>query len=69
VNPQTLEKLANQKMTEARDAATKHNQGAAGPAVALESLRVRTGWTLVNLGLRLLSQPAATSPQPRPAGS
>jgi hypothetical protein len=35
---------------------------------ARSSLRVRTGWTLVDLGLRLVAQPGVTR-QPRPAGS
>jgi hypothetical protein len=37
---------------------------------ARPSLRTRTGWTLVDLGLRLVSQPAAgLANQPRPAES
>ncbi len=35
---------------------------------ARPSLRVRTGWTMVDLGLRLAAQPRAAR-QPRPAGS
>jgi len=67
MNPHLLEELARQRRTELRAAASKQDvrQG-----VPLEALRVRTGWTLVHVGLRL-AVPQARRPQVTagPAGS
>jgi hypothetical protein len=63
----TLSALARQHYAELQ------NLGAGGHRPSRDrgtrsSLRERTGWTMVNLGLRLAVQPEA-SRQPRPAGS
>lgn len=71
MNHQALEQIANQKMAEMRDsAAGRHRHVARFWGVPRQSLRVRTGWTLVDLGLRLAAQPAqGPAVAPRPAGS
>ena len=67
MNQYLLEKLASQRRSELRAAARKQEVRADAP---LEALRVRTGWTLVHVGLRLaVPQARRTQAMPRPAGS
>ncbi len=62
-----LEDLANQRTMELRAAASKHY---VQPNPPLKALRVRTGWTLVHVGLRLaVPEPRRPHVAPRPAGS
>lgn len=68
---QTLEAIASQKQAEmqASAASNREYQIARGSAPQ-ESLRIRTGWTLVHLGLRLVAQPGRSSAvAARPASS
>ncbi len=67
MNQHLLEGLASQRMAELRAAASKQDIRQNAP---LETLRVRTGWTLVHVGLRLaVPQPRRPQVTPRPAGS
>ena len=67
MNQYLLEKLASQRRSELRAAARKQEVRADAP---LEALRVRTGWTLVHVGLRLaVQQPRLPHITPRPASS
>jgi hypothetical protein len=67
MNHHLLEELARQRTTELRAAASKQDVRQGAP---LEALRVRTGWTLVHVGLRL-AVPQARRPHVTagPAGS
>jgi len=67
MNQHLLEELASQRMAELRAAASKQEVRHDAP---LRDLRVRTGWTLVHVGLRLaVPQPRRPHVTPRPAGS
>ncbi len=57
MNYHLLEDLARQRVTELRAAARAQDVRQSAP---LRAIRVRTGWTLVHVGLRL------AVPQPRP---
>jgi hypothetical protein len=57
MNQQLLAALADQRVTELRGSAAVGRP--ARVRVQRESLRVRTGWTLVGLGLRMVAQPNA----------
>jgi hypothetical protein len=64
-----LEALASQRIAEYRaDAAARaHRRTGSGPQGP--SLRVRAGWTLIGVGLRLVVQPhGRAAASPRPAG-
>ncbi|MBO0833393.1 MAG: hypothetical protein J2P28_12990 [Actinobacteria bacterium] len=64
-----LAELARQRTAEMLESAQTYRR-TSGPRQRQESLRVRTGWTLVDLGLRLAARPGlALADQPRPAGS
>lgn len=67
MNQNMIAALARQHTAELYDRAARghrpHRHGAARP-----SLRERTGWTMVDLGLRLVAQPRPGLAQ-RPAGS
>jgi hypothetical protein len=67
MNQNMIAALARQHTAELHDRAARshrpHRDGAGRP-----SLRERTGWTLVDLGLRLVAQPGPGFAQ-RPAGS
>ncbi len=67
MNQQLLEGLASQHQAELQAAASRQK---IRHSVPLRALRVRTGWTLVHLGLRM-AVPSSRPPQarPRPAGS
>jgi hypothetical protein len=67
MNQQLLEGLASQHIAELRAAASRQE---VRQNVPFHALRVRTGWTLVHVGLRL-AVPPPRRPQvtPRPAGS
>jgi len=68
MHPHTLEGLARQRRAELRKSASKHR--IAQLSEPHESIRVRTGWTLIHLGLRLAVQPAQRQAvAPRPARS
>jgi len=56
-----LEEIARQRQSESRDRAERH-RAASHATLQHSSLRVRTGWTLVDLGLKL-----AIPAQRRPA--
>jgi hypothetical protein len=68
MNPQMLEGLARQRRVELyQDAIQRPVSHRSEP---LASIRVRTGWTLIHLGLRLAVQPAQRAAvTPRPARS
>ena len=67
MNQHLLQELANQRTTELRAAANRHHIRQNAP---LQTLRVRTGWTLVHVGLRLaVQQPRLPHITPRPASS
>lgn len=61
MNPQTLAQIASQRQAEERQSAVRHcSAGRKLPSRSLparapgaQSLRARTGWALVNVGLRL----------------
>jgi len=68
MHPHTLEGLARQRRAELRQSASNHRIAQLGEPH--ESIRVRTGWTLIDLGLRLAVQPAQRQAvAPRPARS
>jgi hypothetical protein len=68
MNQHMLPALAKQHSAELRDLAARRRTNR--DRVARPSLRVRTGWTLVDLGLRLAAQPGPRlTRQPRTAGS
>lgn len=69
MNQHMLPALARQHTAELRRLAGE-NRRTDRDQVARPSLRVRTGWTLVDLGLRLVAQPKpALARQPRAADS
>ncbi len=69
MNQHMLPALARQHVAELRGRATAGRR-LYRDRVARPSLRVRTGWTLVNLGLRLVTeQGPGLARQPRTAGS
>lgn len=70
MNQQALEGLAAQRMAEIRESAAASRRHAHRIRVPQQSLRVRTGWRLVDLGLKLVAQPnRRRTASPRPAGS
>jgi hypothetical protein len=73
MNPRVLEELAARHMADIRDeaASTRAHVGRGRSRARQQTLRVRTGWTLVDLGLKLAAgpQPHQRIPRPRPAGS
>lgn len=69
MNQHMLPVLAKQHTAELRDQAAG-SRWVDRDRAPRSSLRVRTGWTLVDLGLRLAAQPAPRlARQPRTAGS
>jgi len=69
MNQHMLPALAQQRVAELRNRATGGRRSDRD-RVARPSLRVRTGWTLVNLGLRLVTDQGPGLPrQPYTAGS
>lgn len=68
MNPQILDQLASQRVTEVRREAGSHR----APATARqshESIRERAGWTLIHVGLKLTGPPATgRHAEPHPAG-
>jgi hypothetical protein len=68
MNQHMLAALANEHTAELRGLATAGRR-ANHDRAARPSLRVRTGWTLVDVGLRLAAQPGpGRTGQPRTAG-
>jgi hypothetical protein len=57
MNPYEIERLAKQHTSDIRKAAAKHHAAAARRDRA-RSIRHRTGWALVQIGLSLISTPA-----------
>jgi hypothetical protein len=69
MNQHMLPALARQHTAELYDRAARGRRTDRSRVVR-PSLRTRTGWTLVDLGLRLVAQPGAgIAKQPRPAGT
>lgn len=69
MNQQGLHALAKQRRAELQDLAAAESQGRR-TREPRQSLRVRTGWTLVGLGLRLVTQPGGgLRGRPGPVGS
>jgi hypothetical protein len=62
MNYRGLEEIARQHQSESRDQAARQRAGSQVRRPQQPSLRVRTGWTLVDLGLKL-----AIPAQQRPA--
>ena len=62
MNQQMLLALAEQRAAELRESASASHRGRV--RLPRQSLRVRTGWTLVGLGLRLVAQPSPTVARP-----
>jgi hypothetical protein len=60
MNPYELERLAKQHTSDIRKAAARHHAAAAHRDRA-RSIRNRTGWALVRIGLSLVSTPASGS--------
>jgi hypothetical protein len=72
MHPRVFEDLAAQHMADIRKSAAGTRQHMSRSRDHQQSLRVRTGWTLVDLGLKLVAQPEPHQqrvPRPRPAGS
>jgi hypothetical protein len=70
MNQQNLQVIANQRVAEARATGASQRQGRlATQRTARQSLRVRTGWTLVGVGLMLVAHSASRPAAARPAGS
>jgi hypothetical protein len=72
MNPRVLEELAAQHMADVRQQAAGSREHIGRSRAWQQTLRVRTGWTLVDLGLKLVAQPQPHQrrvPRPRPAGS
>ncbi len=72
MHPRVLEDLAAQHMADIRQSVADTRQHVSRSRGRQQSLRVRTGWTLVDLGLKLVAQPEPNQrrvPRPRPAGS
>ena len=66
MNQHLLEELARQRVTELRAAASNQDVRQSAP---LRAIRIRTGWTLVHVGLRLAVPQPRPAVTPRPAGS
>lgn len=66
MNYHLLEELASQRTTELRAAARSQDVRQSAP---LRAIRVRTGWALVHVGLRLAVPQPRPAVTPRPAGS
>ena len=58
MNPYELERLAKQHTSDIRKAAARHHVAAARRDRA-RSIRHRTGWALIQIGLSLVSRPAS----------
>jgi hypothetical protein len=70
MNQHMLPALAKVHSAELRQVAAGSHGKDRGRRLARPSLRERTGWTLVDLGLRLAAQPAPRlGRQPRTVGS
>jgi hypothetical protein len=72
MNPRVLEDLSAQRMADIRSSVASSRRHVSRGGSPQQSLRVRTGWTLVDLGLKLVAQPQPRQqrvPRPRPAGS
>jgi hypothetical protein len=70
MNPRVFEELAAQHIADARQQAAGGREHIGRSRAWQQALRVRTGWTLVDLGLKLVAPPNRHSvPRPRTAGS
>jgi len=70
MNPRVFEELAAQRIADARQQAADCRAHVGRGSAWQQALRVRTGWTLVDIGLKLVAQPQRHRvPRPRPAGS
>jgi hypothetical protein len=65
MNPYGLERVARQRTDELRAEAARRRAGTARRDHAL-SIRHRTGWALVQIGLSLISTSPGLAPYPRP---
>ena len=55
MNPYEIERLAKQHTSDIRKAAARHHHSAAARRGRGRSIRHRTGWALVQIGLSLIS--------------
>jgi hypothetical protein len=70
MNLRLFEQLAAQHIADARQQAVGGREHIGRSRAWQQALRARTGWTLVDLGLKLVAQPHRHSvPRPRTAGS
>jgi hypothetical protein len=70
MNPHALEEIAAQRLAERREAAAaQHLNREARTEIPRQSLRTRTGWTLVDLGLKLVAESNRRAAAAGPAGS
>ena len=58
MNPYEIERLAKQHTSDIRKAAARHHHAAAARRGRGRSIRHRTGWALVQIGLSLISSSA-----------
>ena len=66
MNQYLLEGLADQRIAELRAAASRQDVRLHAP---LQALRIRAGWTLVHVGLRMAVPQPRPAIAPRPSGS
>jgi hypothetical protein len=65
-----LQELASQRVAEYRADAVARRHLRAGSGTQRPSLRVRAGWSLIGVGLRLVVQPSGrAAASPRPSGA
>jgi len=70
MNPRQFEALAAQHQAQIQESVAGSRPHIGRSRDRQHSLRTRTGWTLVDLGLKLVAQPHRPVPaRPRPAGS
>lgn len=55
MHQQALEEIARQKLAEMRAASDENRRALA--SIPRQSLRTRTGWTLIDLGLKMIAEP------------
>jgi hypothetical protein len=69
MNPNLIDQIAAQHAAEVRAEAGHCRRPATADRGHQDSIRVRAGWTLINVGLRLTDPPAGgRQARPHPAG-